>query len=578
MQYIDKVADISVDIQRQGSTTQAAQDIEEVEDVPALTQSEVPNIPDDDEDWLEQESKKRKLPMPADAVSESRADESDFDRFDDLVLPSPERKTVFISIASGDDADDGPDKEQEMTRCLVQGGESMLVDETDAESPGCQMVQVVHADWAQELREERRKFTDDVASDMSDVKNELAHVRELLGVLVRRERRTETKTEIAARRLDRMEREQHEADDAEHEASLEEALSNQSKAVKVLVDKWFVDKGYGFGKAQTGEIVFIHASAVQGAEVLTIGTDAWVQVVNDDARAQGGYRAKRAWDRNEWKAERDKENANKVAQQVRRAAALTAELAAQSEKKTAVVCDQPPWLDELAGHIEAPHMGAGGSHPQAAMMPDPWATYKCPSTEEGQSAHNAPPDTISCVPANQGIFALTKGFHGARSRSATRNVETRNMVDEALDFYEKANGRDRTQKRQELESMRPGELRRSLERWQAHAKKVQRFQEKKEHAWDLYSRVPSFGRKKKEDFEKDFGHKAVYDGKVDEKRLREWTDEMQSKVQKAERELEARESKWMASEDSNSQRRRAWEKLWEAGAFSSSPYFSSLQR
>ena len=36
------------------------------------------------------------------------------------------------------------------------------------------------------------------------------------------------------------------------------------------------------------------------------------------------------------------------------------------------------------------------------------------------------------------------------------------MVDEALDFYEKANGRDRTQKRQELENMRPGELRRSL--------------------------------------------------------------------------------------------------------------------
>ena len=58
-----------------------------------------------------------------------------------------------------------------------------------------------------------------------------------------------------------------------------------------------------------------------------------------------------------------------MAQQVRRAAALTAELAAQSEKKTAAVCDQPPGLDELARHIEAPNMGAGGSHPQATMMP-----------------------------------------------------------------------------------------------------------------------------------------------------------------------------------------------------------------
>ena len=147
------------------------------------------------------------------------------------------------------------------------------------------------------------------------------------------------------------------------------------------------------------------------------------------------------------------------------------------------------------------------------------------------------------------------------------------MVDEAVDFYVKATGRDGTQKRQELVNMRPGELKRSLERWQARAKEVQRLQDKKEQAWDFYSRVPSFGRRKKEDFEKDFGHKVVYDGKIDEKRLREWTDEMQSKVQKAERELEVRERKWMVLEDSNSQRRRTWEKL-----LSSSPYFSSLQR
>ena len=140
------------------------------------------------------------------------------------------------------------------------------------------------------------------------------------------------------------------------------------------------------------------------------------------------------------------------------------------------------------------------------------------------------------------------------------------MVDEALDFYVKATGRDGTQKREELVNMSPGELRRSLERWQARAKEVQRLQDKKEHAWSLYNRVPNFRRKKKEDFEKDFEHKAVYNGKVDEKSLQELTDEMQSKVQKAERELEARERKWMASEDSNSQQRRTLEKLWEPGA------------
>ena len=61
--------------------------------VPALTQGEVPVIPDADDPWLdetanedqlERENKKRRLPMPAGAVLENRAGESDFDRFDDL--------------------------------------------------------------------------------------------------------------------------------------------------------------------------------------------------------------------------------------------------------------------------------------------------------------------------------------------------------------------------------------------------------------------------------------------------------------------------------------------------------------
>ena len=74
----------------------------------------------------------------------------------------------------------------------------------------------------------------------------------------------------------RTQRGQHEADEAEHEANFQEAFTNHSKAVKVLADKWFVDKGHGFGKAPTGDVVFIHASTVQGAEVVTNGTDAWV--------------------------------------------------------------------------------------------------------------------------------------------------------------------------------------------------------------------------------------------------------------------------------------------------------------
>ena len=206
-----------------------------------------------------------------------------------------------------------------------------------------------------------------VKSDITSTK-ELTEIRQMVEFLVRCERKLDVKTDVAVRRLERLEREQNEQDDHDREANLEEALVDKTKVVKLVVDKWFVDRGFGFGKVPTGEIVFIHASAVVGAEVLTIGTDAWVQVVNDDARAQGRYRARRAWGQDVWQAEKDKEKANKVAQQVRRAAALTAELTAQSEKETAAVCDQPPGLDELAGHIEAPNMGAGGSHPQATMM------------------------------------------------------------------------------------------------------------------------------------------------------------------------------------------------------------------
>ena len=130
--------------------------------------------------------------------------------------------------------------------------------------------------------------TDDMVLEIRDLKSDLVHIRELLGVLVRKERSAEAKAEIAARRLNRMERERDQESEAECEVTLEEALADHSKVVRVIVDKWFVDRGFGFGKVPTGEIVFIHASAVVGAEVLTIGTDAWVQVVNDDARAQGG--------------------------------------------------------------------------------------------------------------------------------------------------------------------------------------------------------------------------------------------------------------------------------------------------
>ena len=93
--------------------------------------------------------------------------------------------------------------------------------------------------------------------------------------------------DVAIRRLERLERENLQLEDEVLESSLPEALADKTKVVKLLVDKWFVDKGFGFGKVPSGEVVFIHASCVQGAEVLVNGTEAWVQAVSDDARAQG---------------------------------------------------------------------------------------------------------------------------------------------------------------------------------------------------------------------------------------------------------------------------------------------------
>ena len=121
-----------------------------------------------------------------------------------------------------------------------------------------------------------------------DWTQDLREIRRMVEFLVRRERKLDVKADVAVRRLARLEKEHSQLEDEECEASLPDALADRTKVVKLVVDKWFVDKGFGFGRVPTGEVIFIHASVVRGAEVLMIGTDAWVQVVHDDARAQGG--------------------------------------------------------------------------------------------------------------------------------------------------------------------------------------------------------------------------------------------------------------------------------------------------
>ena len=217
--------------------------------------------------------------------------------------------------------------EQAETRSLGQGGErEREEDETDAQVPGSELVQVAPNMGA---GGSHHQATMDQEWD-----NELREIRRMVEFLVQRERKLDVRTDVPARRMERLGRESSQLEDEEREASLEEALADHAKVVKLTVDKWFVDKGFGFGKAPSGEVVFIHASAVQGAEVLVVGTEAWTQVVSDQARAEGRYRARKAWGQRVCREEKDRERASRAAQQVRRAAALTAELAVQSESRT----------------------------------------------------------------------------------------------------------------------------------------------------------------------------------------------------------------------------------------------------
>ena len=213
--------------------------------------------------------------------AEGQDQDVDVERFSDLVLPSSQ-SCLCVSIASSDGEEEELKQRAEGTSLVQREEHSREEDETDAQVPGSELVQMAPNMGAggshpQAMMDQERD-------------KELREIRRMIEFLVNRERKLDIKTDVAARRLERLERESSQFEDEEREASLEEALADHAKVVKLTVDKWFVDKGFGFGRAPTGEVVFIHASVVQGAEVLVIGTEAWTQVVSDHARAEGGYR------------------------------------------------------------------------------------------------------------------------------------------------------------------------------------------------------------------------------------------------------------------------------------------------
>ena len=389
VQLIDKVVSIPVMAQRQVPSAPRVQKIVEMSkvqfsdgevDMPVVAQRQVPMIP----------NVQKTVEVPQIQYIDKIVDAPVVARSEDVSVGTQTVSRKRKLSMETESADGTSDEEHD----LVQEGEcKLVVDETRerhaaGEDPDLLPVapnMEAGGSHLQATAEEER---------IVDWTQDLREIRRMVEFLVRRERKLDVKADVAVKRLARLEKEHSQQEDEECEASLPDALADRTKVVKLVVDKWFVDKGFGFGRVPTGEVVFIHASVVRGAEVLTIGTDAWVQVVHDDARAQGGYRACKAWGRAAWKEERDKERAAKVAEQVRRAAVLTAELAAQSEKEVSEVCSHPPGL-----HDEA-----------AAVTPQPTCS----------------PSLVTSKPLQAGSFRAT------RPRSNTRDHDNVAMLEETL--------------------------------------------------------------------------------------------------------------------------------------------------
>ena len=80
-----------------------------------------------------------------------------------------------------------------------------------------------------------------------DWTEDLREIRRMVEFPVRREKKLDVK---AVRRLARLEKEHSQLEDEEREASLPDALADRTKVVKLVVDKWFVDKGSGSGEVR----------------------------------------------------------------------------------------------------------------------------------------------------------------------------------------------------------------------------------------------------------------------------------------------------------------------------------------
>ena len=148
-------------------------------------------------------------------------------------------------------------------------------------------------------------------------------------------------------------------------------------------------------------------------------------------------------------------------------------------------------------------------------MPDPWATYKCPSASQAKvsnllSAYQESFQLLRKVPWKTKAVDEAATTHGSEAWRAAGEIETTGK----------------------------------------HAPEdEERFQKMKEEAWSSPKRQPGFQRKTRNEFEEEFSRKVrnvMGNSKGEqEKAVQKWSSEMQRAIQLEERRREARrERQW----------------------------------
>ena len=164
-----------------------------------------------------------------------------------------------------------------------------------------------------------------------------------------------------------------------------------------------------------------------------LGTDAWTQVVNDHARAEGG--------------------------------------AAQSESKVLEVCSHPSGLSD------------------EPLVASRLVNDSPPCSPPSLGISEIPANTLSVTtkPLQEArVSHLAGSFRATRPRSNTRDHDNVAMLEEILRLVVEATGKDEASTRQQLVNKRPAELLRIREFWRTRVEEKQRFQAEKKEAWEFF--------------------------------------------------------------------------------------------